>query len=217
MQKLIFRLCVICDKLSKYLIDFLLKMCPKIRVQSGWGGSKKLPPPISSKLRPFFIFAKNSPNFFLKTPIFLFIYKHENWKEVTLLGRNPCWPEWRKLVNLSSMAALRSFLIYGCLEKSFLYGCSESNSSKKCVSPQQMKMLAMKTIISKITLLRNQTFSLWRSHVVRKLLSFYSLVCPQIQFYSLQSSKKSAFLEVFNFSWLCFHHRAGTGVTSYYN
>ena len=35
MQKNIFQFCVICDKLSKKLIEFLLKMCPKIRVQYG--------------------------------------------------------------------------------------------------------------------------------------------------------------------------------------
>ena len=59
MQKLIFRLCVICDKLSKYLIDFLLKMCPKIRVQSGWGGvrSSLLPSSQSSNL---FLFSQKS-------------------------------------------------------------------------------------------------------------------------------------------------------------
>ena len=59
MQKGISRLCVICDKSSRYLIDFLLKMFENVSQDKTpiLGGNKKplpLPSPIFSELQSFY-------------------------------------------------------------------------------------------------------------------------------------------------------------------
>ena len=67
MQKGISRLCVICDKSSRYLIDFLLKMFENVSQDKTpiLGGNKKplpLPSPIFSELQSFLFWQKNKTN-----------------------------------------------------------------------------------------------------------------------------------------------------------
>ena len=67
MQKGISRLCVICDKSSRYLIDFLLKMFENVSQDKTpiLGGNKKplpLPSPIFSELQSFYFDKKNKKN-----------------------------------------------------------------------------------------------------------------------------------------------------------